>query len=154
MLEFLTWLDRYMGISADAEIEDIKAAYRRLSKQYHPDTTSLPIEIAAQKFIQLKVELLNLRRNNVCCHSESRNSWEYSPSPIRMLGLSWVKGNWWHPSMPCCKCILQCFVKWLSSELGECGSLILTFQTLNIYLPLLASNVDNCCGIQITLESP
>jgi DnaJ-class molecular chaperone len=63
-----------MGISADAEIEDIKAAYRRLSKQYHPDTTSLPIEIAAQKFIQLKVELLNLRRNNVCCHSESRNS--------------------------------------------------------------------------------
>lgn len=57
MLEFLTWLDRYMGISADAEIEDIKAAYRRLSKQYHPDTTSLPIEIAAQKFIQLKVRV-------------------------------------------------------------------------------------------------
>ena len=46
-----------MGISADAEIEDIKAAYRRLSKQYHPDTTSLPIEIAAQKFIQLKVRV-------------------------------------------------------------------------------------------------
>lgn len=58
-------LDRYMGISADAEIEDIKAAYRRLSKQYHPDTTSLPMEIAAQKFIQLKVELFNLRRNSV-----------------------------------------------------------------------------------------
>lgn len=48
-------LCRYMGISADAEVEEIKFAYRRLSKLYHPDSTQLPLEIAAQKFMRLKV---------------------------------------------------------------------------------------------------
>ncbi|XP_024398014.1 NAD(P)H-quinone oxidoreductase subunit T, chloroplastic [Physcomitrium patens] len=45
---------RYMGLSSDAELEEIKSAYRRLSKLYHPDTTQLPLEIAAQKFMRLK----------------------------------------------------------------------------------------------------
>jgi hypothetical protein len=44
----------YLGVSADAELEEIKAAYRRLSKEYHPDSTSLPLEVAAEKFLRLK----------------------------------------------------------------------------------------------------
>jgi curved DNA-binding protein CbpA len=50
-------LCRYMGVSPYSELEEIKAAYRRLSKLYHPDTTQLPLEIAAQKFMRLKVSL-------------------------------------------------------------------------------------------------
>ena len=41
-----------MEESADGE--EIKAAYRRLSKEYHPDTTELPLERASVKFIRLR----------------------------------------------------------------------------------------------------
>ncbi len=51
-------LCRYLGVSADAELEEIKAAYRRLSKEYHPDSTSLPLEVAAEKFLRLKVSFV------------------------------------------------------------------------------------------------
>ena len=59
---FLKWwkdvmLCRYLDVSSDAELEEIKSAYRRLSKLYHPDTTQLPLEIAAEKFMRLKVSL-------------------------------------------------------------------------------------------------
>ncbi|KAL3682697.1 hypothetical protein R1sor_000719 [Riccia sorocarpa] len=45
---------RYLGLTLNADTEEIKAAYRKLSKAYHPDMTSLPLEIAAQKFVRLK----------------------------------------------------------------------------------------------------
>ncbi|CAM6096333.1 unnamed protein product [Calypogeia fissa] len=45
---------RYLELTPEAETEEIKAAYRRLSKTYHPDTTSLPLEVAAEKFVRLK----------------------------------------------------------------------------------------------------
>ncbi|KAK6944482.1 DnaJ domain [Dillenia turbinata] len=45
---------RFLGVSADADIEEIKAAYRRLSKEYHPDTTSLPLKAASDKFMKLR----------------------------------------------------------------------------------------------------
>lgn len=45
---------RFLGISAQADLEDIKAAYRRLSKEYHPDTTSLPLKAASDKFLKLR----------------------------------------------------------------------------------------------------
>jgi NAD(P)H-quinone oxidoreductase subunit T, chloroplastic len=35
-------------------MEEIKAAYRRLSKEYHPDTTTLPLKSASEKFIRLR----------------------------------------------------------------------------------------------------
>lgn len=41
-------------MSAQADIEEIKSAYRRLSKEYHPDTTSLPIKVASEKFMRLR----------------------------------------------------------------------------------------------------
>lgn len=45
---------RFLGVSAEADLEEIKAAYRRLSKEYHPDTTSLPLKAASDKFMKLR----------------------------------------------------------------------------------------------------
>lgn len=45
---------RFLGVSTGADLEEIKAAYRRLSKEYHPDTTSLPLKVASDKFMQLR----------------------------------------------------------------------------------------------------
>ncbi|KAK1646491.1 hypothetical protein QYE76_064296 [Lolium multiflorum] len=44
----------FLGIAPEADIEEIKAAYRRLSKEYHPDTTRLPLKSASEKFIRLR----------------------------------------------------------------------------------------------------
>lgn len=45
---------QFLGISAKADLEEIKAAYRKLSKEYHPDTTSLPLKAASDKFMKLR----------------------------------------------------------------------------------------------------
>uniref|UniRef100_A0A0F7GZS9 Chaperone DnaJ-domain superfamily protein n=1 Tax=Erodium trifolium TaxID=337410 RepID=A0A0F7GZS9_9ROSI len=45
---------QFLGVSAKADLEEIKAAYRRLSKEYHPDTTSLPLKAASEKFMKLR----------------------------------------------------------------------------------------------------
>ncbi|XP_050225781.1 NAD(P)H-quinone oxidoreductase subunit T, chloroplastic [Mercurialis annua] len=45
---------QFLGVSAGSDIEEIKAAYRRLSKEYHPDTTSLPLKAASDKFMKLR----------------------------------------------------------------------------------------------------
>ncbi|XP_050936167.1 NAD(P)H-quinone oxidoreductase subunit T, chloroplastic isoform X2 [Cucumis melo] len=45
---------KFLGVGAEAEVEEIKSAYRRLSKEYHPDTTSLPLKVASEKFMKLK----------------------------------------------------------------------------------------------------
>lgn len=35
-------------------MEEIRAAYRRLSKEYHPDTTPLPLKAASDNFVRLR----------------------------------------------------------------------------------------------------
>ncbi|KAB1210883.1 Chaperone protein DnaJ [Morella rubra] len=45
---------QFLGVRVDADMEEIKAAYRRLSKEYHPDTTSLPLKAASDKFMKLR----------------------------------------------------------------------------------------------------
>ncbi|KAK9994991.1 hypothetical protein SO802_024694 [Lithocarpus litseifolius] len=45
---------QFLGVSVEADLEEIKAAYRRLSKEYHPDTTSLPLKVASDKFMRLR----------------------------------------------------------------------------------------------------
>lgn len=42
-----------LGLHPSASAIDIRRAYRELSKQYHPDTTTLPSAIATTKFQQL-----------------------------------------------------------------------------------------------------
>ncbi|EFJ05357.1 hypothetical protein SELMODRAFT_163076 [Selaginella moellendorffii] len=44
----------FLGITPEADTEEIKVAYRKLSKQYHPDSTTLPLEVAGKKFLRLK----------------------------------------------------------------------------------------------------
>ncbi|XP_073526448.1 uncharacterized protein [Phyllobates terribilis] len=45
---------QFLGVAANADLEEIKSAYRRLSKEYHPDTTTLPIKTASEKFMKLR----------------------------------------------------------------------------------------------------
>ncbi|KAK9079372.1 hypothetical protein SSX86_001043 [Deinandra increscens subsp. villosa] len=45
---------QFLGVPAEADLEEIKAAYRRLSKEYHPDTTSLPLKAASEMFLKLR----------------------------------------------------------------------------------------------------
>jgi hypothetical protein len=42
-----------LQVKPTASIEDIRLAFRELSKRYHPDTTQLPTETALRKFQQL-----------------------------------------------------------------------------------------------------
>ncbi|WP_238154269.1 J domain-containing protein [Synechococcus elongatus] len=43
-----------LRISSSASDRDIRQAYRELSKQYHPDTTTLPLPAALQEFQKLQ----------------------------------------------------------------------------------------------------
>ncbi|MEB3350486.1 MAG: DUF3143 domain-containing protein [Cyanobacteriota bacterium] len=43
-----------LELPAAATAEELRQAFRRLSKRYHPDTTSLPAEQARQAFAQLR----------------------------------------------------------------------------------------------------
>lgn len=42
-----------LGLPPSASVQQIRQAYRHLSRQYHPDTTHLPAAIAIEKFKQL-----------------------------------------------------------------------------------------------------
>ncbi|KAH7680913.1 Molecular chaperone (DnaJ superfamily) domain-containing protein [Dioscorea alata] len=53
---------QFLGVTPEADIEEIKAAYRKLSKEYHPDTTTLPLKTASEKFMRLR-EAYNVLSN-------------------------------------------------------------------------------------------
>ncbi|XP_073013305.1 NAD(P)H-quinone oxidoreductase subunit T, chloroplastic [Typha latifolia] len=55
---------QFLGVPVEADMEEIKAAYRRLSKEYHPDTTTLPLKAASEKFIQLREAYKVLSNDN------------------------------------------------------------------------------------------
>lgn len=42
-----------LGVPPSASVQEIRRAYRELSKRYHPDTTNLPVAVAKEKFHQL-----------------------------------------------------------------------------------------------------
>lgn len=64
--------NRFLGVTAEADMEEIKAAYRKLSKEYHPDTTSLPIKAASEKFMRLREVY------NVLSDSDSRRFYDWT----------------------------------------------------------------------------
>ncbi|XP_031267485.1 NAD(P)H-quinone oxidoreductase subunit T, chloroplastic [Pistacia vera] len=63
---------QFLGVSAKADLEEIKAAYRRLSKEYHPDTTSLPLKVASERFLKLREVY------DVLCNEESRRFYDWT----------------------------------------------------------------------------
>ncbi|KAG8090978.1 hypothetical protein GUJ93_ZPchr0011g28760 [Zizania palustris] len=63
---------QFLGVEPKADIEEIKAAYRRLSKEYHPDTTTLPLKAASEKFIRLR------EAYNVVSKEESRRFYDWT----------------------------------------------------------------------------
>lgn len=67
---------RCLGITPDADQSTIKNAYRRLTKQYHPDTTELPVEIAAQKFVRLK------EAHNILSSPEKRRLYDWQLASV------------------------------------------------------------------------
>ncbi|KAL4183943.1 hypothetical protein AMTRI_Chr11g157590 [Amborella trichopoda] len=62
---------QFLGIPPEADQEEIKAAFRRLSKEYHPDTTSLPLKSASDKFMRLR------EAYNVLSNEESRRFYDW-----------------------------------------------------------------------------
>jgi curved DNA-binding protein CbpA len=60
-----------LGLHPAASPIDIRRAYRELSKQYHPDTTELPADIATAKFQQLNEAYATLS------HPERRLAYDY-----------------------------------------------------------------------------
>lgn len=71
LLSFLT-NGRFLGVPAEADLEEIKAAYRRLSKEYHPDTTSLPLKTASEMFMKLREVY------NILSDSEKRRFYDWT----------------------------------------------------------------------------
>lgn len=63
---------RFLGISPDSDLEQVKVAFRKLSKEYHPDTTSLPLKAASEKFMKLREVY------NVLCDEESRKFYDWT----------------------------------------------------------------------------
>ena len=49
-----------LEIASNASPQDLRQAFRRLSKRYHPDTTTLPAAQAAEGFRQLQLAYLTL----------------------------------------------------------------------------------------------
>jgi curved DNA-binding protein CbpA len=61
-----------LQIAQDASPQELRQAFRRLSKRYHPDTTELPAEQAEEAFRQLQLAYLTLsdpERRRVYDHS-------------------------------------------------------------------------------------
>lgn len=65
-----------LGITPDADQITVKNAYRRLTKQYHPDTTELPVELAAQKFVRLK------EAHNILSSPEKRRLYDWQLAQV------------------------------------------------------------------------
>lgn len=59
-----------LNVSPWASPQSIRRAYRELSKQYHPDTTHLPLAIAKEKFQQLN------EAYGILSSPESRNAYD------------------------------------------------------------------------------
>jgi hypothetical protein len=56
-----------LGLHPAASEHDIRRAYRKLSKRYHPDTTTLPIAVATPKFQALNEAYATLSNDERRC---------------------------------------------------------------------------------------
>jgi curved DNA-binding protein CbpA len=70
-----------LGLHPSASPIAIRRAYRELSKQYHPDTTSLTPALATQKFQQLNEAYATLS------HPERRLAYDYQIGYSRVIAI-------------------------------------------------------------------
>lgn len=43
-----------MGLLPSADLEAVRVAFRKLAPVYHPDTSTLPKDVAEEKFVRLR----------------------------------------------------------------------------------------------------
>jgi hypothetical protein len=71
-----------LDLASTATLEQIRRAYRLKSKLYHPDTTTLPRDIAIQKFRELN------KAYAVLSNPEHRSWYDTQPKSFESIGLS------------------------------------------------------------------
>ncbi|MEO1211120.1 MAG: J domain-containing protein [Cyanobacteria bacterium J06638_20] len=64
-----------LGVLPSASVQDIRRAYRELSKLYHPDTTTLPPAVATEKFQQLNEAYATLSSPDLRASYDIRNGY-------------------------------------------------------------------------------
>lgn len=77
------------GLHPSASVMEIRRAYRELSKLYHPDTTSLPLEEARSKFQSLNEAygvLANPERRSLYDLKIGYSRWNVIQSPLDFHG--------------------------------------------------------------------
>jgi curved DNA-binding protein CbpA len=65
-----------VGVPPDAGADAIRAAYRELVMRYHPDTTTLPPDVAARRFLELQEAF------DVLSDPERRSRYDSERAPI------------------------------------------------------------------------
>ncbi len=81
----LGWMPPYydlLDLASTATLEQIRRAYRLKSKLYHPDTTTLPRDIAIQKFRELN------KAYAILSNPEHRSWYDTQPKSFESIGLS------------------------------------------------------------------
>ncbi|MBE9101945.1 J domain-containing protein [Vacuolonema iberomarrocanum] len=64
-----------LGVMPSASVQDIRRAYRELSKLYHPDTTTLPSAVATEKFQKLNEAYATLSSPDLRASYDIRNGY-------------------------------------------------------------------------------
>ncbi|MEO1145951.1 MAG: DnaJ domain-containing protein [Cyanobacteria bacterium J06638_22] len=64
-----------LGVLPSASVQEIRRAYRELSKLYHPDTTTLPPAVATEKFQQLNEAYATLSSPDLRASYDIRNGY-------------------------------------------------------------------------------
>lgn len=88
-----SYYDR-LGVHPSASVQQIRQAYRHLSRQYHPDTTKLPAAIATEKFKQLNEAYATLSQ------PERRHQYDLKIGYARLAGVRPVAPGEWRRSSP------------------------------------------------------
>ncbi len=88
-----SYYDR-LGVQPSASVQQIRQAYRHLSRQYHPDTTDLPAAIATEKFKQLNEAYATLSQ------PERRHQYDLQIGYARLAGVRPAAPDEWRRSSP------------------------------------------------------
>ena len=77
---------RTLGVSPDASLNEVRSAYRRLAKQYHPDTAG---ERALSRFLAIQAAYERLVDDQGRLRSAGGDPWRPGPPPRRASRDAW-----------------------------------------------------------------